>query len=236
MPQQLQHLRVELRTAMSLQAIDWSAAVDHAAPYLIEKLLKERIVDETAEAELLFREVKRYFVMAHEHPERSWQMHSLRVDEVWHQFILFTTEYEDYCRRFFGRYVHHVPSNAPVPDMAMRRPKASFREFRAQYERLFGEILPDVWYDARTLTPRRRLVNEQAGRQRVRGAERDETCLIAPNGEVLISVNRPAAEALAFIARTGAFYVRELPGGLTDAEKVELAAALVEDKILRASG
>ncbi|MFB0627024.1 hypothetical protein [Streptomyces sp. AB3(2024)] len=42
--------------------------------------------------------------------------------------------------------------------------------------------------------------------------------------------------ALAFIARTGAFYVRELPGGLTDAEKVELAAALVEDKILRASG
>ncbi|MCZ0987456.1 glycine-rich domain-containing protein [Streptomyces diastatochromogenes] len=226
---------------MSLQAIDrsaavdWSAAVDHAAPYLIEKLLKERVVDEAAEAELLFREVKRYFVMAHEDPGRSWQMHSLRVDEVWHQFILFTTEYEAYCRRFFGRYVHHAPSNAPVPDTAVPRPKPSFHEFRAYYERLFGEALPDVWYDARTLTPRRRLVNEQAGQQRIR-VEGDETRLIAPDGEVLVSVNRLAAEALAFIARTGAFYVRELPGGLTDAEKVELAAALVEDKVLRASG
>ncbi|MEV6683339.1 hypothetical protein AB0N09_41795 [Streptomyces erythrochromogenes] len=226
--------------ALSLPAVERSAAVDHPAPYLIEKLLKEQIVDSAAEAELLFREVKRYCVLVHEHPDRSWQMHSLRVDEAWHQFILFTVQYQEFCERFFGRYVHHAPSNAPVPAPATEgslpeRPTASFPEFKNQYEVLFGQELPDVWYDARTLTPRRRLVNEQAGRLVVR-VEESEVHLVAPDGEILISVNELASEALEFVARTGAFYVRELAGDLSDDEKVELAAALVEDGILRAGG
>ncbi|WBB59779.1 hypothetical protein O7599_30195 [Streptomyces sp. WMMC500] len=225
--------------ALSLRTDRRSAAVDHPAPYLIEKLLKEKIVDSPAEAELLYREVKRYCVLVHEHPGRSWRMHSLRIDEAWHQFILFTVQYQEFCERFFGRYVHHAPSNAPVPAPAKgappERPTASFGEFKDQYEDMFGEELPDVWYDGRILTLRRRLVNEQAGRQGVR-VERSEVHLLAPDGEILISVNDVAADALEFVARTGAFYVRELAGNLSDDEKVELAAALVEEGILRASG
>lgn len=224
---------------LSLRTVDRSTAVDHPAPYLIEKLLKEKIVDSPAEAELLVREVKRYCVLVHEHPERSWQMHSLRVDEAWHQFILFTVQYQDFCERFFGRYVHHAPSNAPVPTLAEgalpERPTATFPQFKDQYKDTFGEELPDVWYDGRTLTLRRRLVNEQAGRQSVR-VEGSEVHLLAPDGEILISVNDVAADALEFVAHTGAFYVRELAGSLSNDEKVELAAALVEEGILRASG
>ena len=51
-------------------------------------------------------------------------------------------------------------------------------------------------------------------------------------GDVLLSVNKIAREALAFVARTGAFYVRELPG-LTNEEQVALIATLVEHKLLR---
>jgi hypothetical protein len=36
-----------------------------------------------------------------------------------------------------------------------------------------------------------------------------------------------AYDALEFIAQTGAFYVRELPGGLTDKERVALVEALL---------
>lgn len=220
---------------MTVQAVDGRPALDYQAPFLIEKLLKERIVDTATEAELLFREVKRYIVLAYEDPSLVWRMHSLRVDEAWHQFILFTAQYVDYCQRFFGRYVHHAPSNAPASELAVSRPTASFSNFQARYRELFGEDLPDVWYDARTLTVRRRLVNDQAGRQHVQ-AQGNMIHLLSPAGEILISVNDLAGDALAFVARTGAFYVRELPGHLTDQEKVELAAALVEDKILRASG
>lgn len=33
---------------------------------------------------------------------------SRRVDDLWHQFILFTREYHAFCERI-GGYVHHVP-------------------------------------------------------------------------------------------------------------------------------
>jgi hypothetical protein len=166
---------------------------------------------------------------------RIWQMHSLRVDEAWHQFILFTAQYAEFCARYFGRYVHHSPSNAPKVERAEDIPVASFAEFRARYEELFGSPLPDVWYDERSLTPLRRVLNEHAGRLTLR-ADGDAIDLLAPNGEVVLTVNDVAGEALAFVARTGAFHVRELPGELTDDEKVALAAALVRCRILRVAG
>lgn len=57
--------------------------------------------------------------------------------------------------------------------------------------------------------------------------------LINANGKVVLSVNDLAQDALAFVAQTGVFYVRELPGDLTDEEKVALITTLVEYKLLR---
>lgn len=31
------------------------------------------------------------------------------VDKVWHEFILHTREYMDFCERHFGEYIHHRP-------------------------------------------------------------------------------------------------------------------------------
>ncbi|MFE9299259.1 glycine-rich domain-containing protein [Streptomyces niveus] len=46
-------------------------------------------------------------------PDTICEMYSVRVDEAWHQFILYTDEYMDLCRRFFGHNAPHSPSNAP---------------------------------------------------------------------------------------------------------------------------
>ncbi|SIT58661.1 hypothetical protein BQ8794_550004 [Mesorhizobium prunaredense] len=46
-------------------------------------------------------------------------------------------------------------------------------------------------------------------------------------------INDIARDALEFISCTGSFYVRELPGTLTDDEKVGLVATLVEHRVLR---
>jgi hypothetical protein len=32
------------------------------------------------------------------------------VDEVWHAFILFTSDYAAFCDEVFGRFVHHAPN------------------------------------------------------------------------------------------------------------------------------
>ena len=39
-------------------------------------------------------------------------MPSQVVDDHWHEFILFTRPYEHFCRRAFGRYLHHTPTEA----------------------------------------------------------------------------------------------------------------------------
>jgi hypothetical protein len=63
------------------------------------------------------------------------------VDEFWHQFILFTREYETFCRRVFGFFVHHQP-DTPVS----RVPGESGVTFVESYRRHFGE-LPPIWFE-----------------------------------------------------------------------------------------
>jgi hypothetical protein len=224
------------RAGTTSRAID---ALGYEAPFLIEKLLKERIVDTAESGEVLFSEVKKYLVLAHSGEKRIWDMYSVRVDEAWHQFILFTEQYSEFCHRFFGRYLHHRPSNAPEGMGAKTKggkaiPRASFARFRERYTELFGSPLPSIWYDERSVAPERRVLNDRAGTLIVRQAG-DMIDLIDPSGDVLFSVNDFGRDALAFIARTPAFHVRELPGGLDDDEKVALVAALVGSRVLRVS-
>lgn len=207
-------------------------ALNYQAPFLIEKLVKDHIVETPQEAEALFTEVKRYLVIAALDREKSWHMYSLRIDECWHQFILFTRQYIDFCRTYFGRYVPHAPSNAPESKAAPSAQRTTFKEFNQRYEELFGMSIPEIWIDARHVTPRRRVLNDHVGRMTLRD-DAGMIDLLNANGEIVLSVNDVAEAALTFIAQTGAFYVRELPGGLDDEEKVALVSMLVQSRILR---
>lgn len=211
-------------------------ALEYEAPFLIEKLVKERIVESADEAQALFDEAKKYIVLVRCDGSHIWEMHSLRVDEAWHQFILFTKQYSEFCERFFGRYVHHSPSNSPDALAPPPVPVATFAEFGERYEELFGAPLPAVWRDHTGVTMSRRVTNPRAGMLSVAESDDGMVDLVALDGAVLMSVSELAREALAFIARTGAFYVRELPGDLTDDEKVALVSTLVEYRLLRAAG
>lgn len=209
------------------------AALEYEAPFLLEKLVKDRIVDETGAGQALFTEVKRYLVLTRlDHRDVAWEMYSRRVDEVWHQFILFTREYSDFCDEYFGGFVHHRPSNAPAmsPDSSLR--PSSFCSFGARYQEVFGHALPECWMDAKSITPDRRLISNEAGRLVVsEGLGR--ASLVHQDGTVLFSVDSIALEALAFVASTPAFYVRELPGDLTDEERCAVAETLHEQRLLR---
>jgi hypothetical protein len=207
-------------------------ALSYEAPFLIEKLLKDHIVETAEEAEALFREVKRYIVLTRFDRTKIWAMHSLRIDEIWHQFILFTKEYGEFCQRFFGNYVHHAPSNAPKSEEEKAIEIATLSMFRERYGQLYGSPPPDLWNDAESVTPSRRVLNQRAGQLATRYND-DMVDLLSPTGTVLFSVNEIARSALTFAAQTGAFYVRELPGELDDDEKVALATALVQCNVLR---
>jgi hypothetical protein len=223
----------EFPTPQSVEEVDALDALEHEAPYLIEKLIKDRVVDSADEGNALYLEVKRYLVLNQIDRTKIWKMHSHRVDEAWHEFVLFTAEYVAFCKQFFGHYVHHSPSNAPDQGGAgARAPEATFAEFADRYRDVFATDLPSVWVDSSSVTLHRRVLNDRAGHLRLQSSP-GMVDLADHNGAVLFSVSDLAREALDFIARTGAFYVRELPGGLTSDEKVGLISTMVDARLLR---
>ena len=38
---------------------------------------------------------------------------SADADRAWHEFILFTRDYDQYCQERFGRFIHHEPHDGP---------------------------------------------------------------------------------------------------------------------------
>lgn len=44
--------------------------------------------------------------------QRMVAMPSQAVDDAWHEFILFTRNYDSFCQRALGRFLHHVPAEA----------------------------------------------------------------------------------------------------------------------------
>ena len=44
----------------------------------------------------------------------------LIIDEMWHIFILFTPEYNQYCLNYFDKYLHHLPTTQREKDERKR--------------------------------------------------------------------------------------------------------------------
>lgn len=61
------------------------------------------------------RELKRFFSLAilEKSPEHEFSpAHS--VDLIWHEFILNTPKYVEFCNAVFGKYFHHAPEENPA--------------------------------------------------------------------------------------------------------------------------
>lgn len=108
------------------------------APYLEEKMLEEEKVAGVSDYTHHFTEFKKYAGL-NTISDEPLAMTSPEVDDVWHQFVLFTSEYGKFCREVLGEFLHHHPStpSSPVPE-------GSGEAFRKEYKRTFGP-LPDVW-------------------------------------------------------------------------------------------
>lgn len=204
-------------------------AIAFKAPGVVDRLVKDRIAERPL-AEQLFTEIKKYLVLCETEPGQTIGMYSVMVDEAWHAFILFTNVYTEYCNRFFGRYVDHSPDDGAVSNIGPDT--LSFNDFRSRYENLFEHQLPAVWFDELAVHPARRVVNDHAGMLAVRAAG-ELVQLLDDRGVGVISVNDIARPALTFVTKNSDFYVRELPGDLTDEEKVGLIQPLVTARLLR---
>ena len=74
---------------------------------LFEKLQKNAGID-PVHAEMAMTEVLRFLSLIADSKGETLTP-SILVDDAWHEFILCTRAYCDYCRERFGRYMHHHP-------------------------------------------------------------------------------------------------------------------------------
>ncbi|MFC3559467.1 glycine-rich domain-containing protein [Pedobacter jamesrossensis] len=61
------------------------------------------------EAEDIFNETKKFLYLS-QVPDIFIPDELLIIDEMWHNFVLFTKDYHLFCLDNFGRFVHHQPA------------------------------------------------------------------------------------------------------------------------------
>lgn len=61
----------------------------------------------------------------------------LPVDLMWHTFILFTHDYADFCNRFCGTFVHHVPRTKRSETLSLEKQK---ERIQYTYEFIFDYL------------------------------------------------------------------------------------------------
>jgi hypothetical protein len=99
---------------------------DYVFPGFLRGKLREHYPD-LGDAAL--RDVERglrQFFLASAHADgRFVAMPSKVVDALWHEFILYTRGYESFCRRAFGRLLHHTPAEAMPTTVGRANPQFS---------------------------------------------------------------------------------------------------------------
>lgn len=77
-------------------------------PELIERF-KHKLALSHKEAEQLFHDMKQFLYLCGTRPG-TWSP-TEAIDAAWHEFVLYTKDYGEFCRNMFGKFVHHVPNS-----------------------------------------------------------------------------------------------------------------------------
>ena len=79
-------------------------------PGLLKRLEKHHPGFERKDSALVSRGLRQYFLAYLMSGKRYVSMPSQVADDLWHEFILYTREYDAFCRRAFGGFLHHTPA------------------------------------------------------------------------------------------------------------------------------
>ena len=82
------------------------------SPILIKRVQKQH--DYLSDADMLqvIKGLRDYFYICNQAKGQMVAMPSEIVDVAWHEFLLFTREYQLFCKKGIGRFLHHTPTEA----------------------------------------------------------------------------------------------------------------------------
>lgn len=95
---------------------------------ITKKLLQKHPQLTADQVAMVFQCLRDYFRISHTAKKRMVAMPSQVVDDAWHEFILSTRSYDEFCNKAFGRFLHHTPAEAmPTPTSAKEGIKRTWR-------------------------------------------------------------------------------------------------------------
>jgi hypothetical protein len=104
-------------------------------PALIERYEQELDLS-SEEAAQLFVGVKQFlYICGFEREKGPWSPPE-KIDAGWHEFILFTRQYHEFCIEMFGRFIHHTPYSSSTPEEV----RGNSQKTREMAEALFGPL------------------------------------------------------------------------------------------------
>ena len=79
---------------------------------LFERLRKRHPDLSIKDCQLVAHGLRHFFLAYLKSGRKFVSMPSQIADDLWHEFILFTRNYEAFCSKAFGRFLHHTPAVA----------------------------------------------------------------------------------------------------------------------------
>lgn len=79
-------------------------------PGLLQKFAEHRPQLVLKDQQMVARGLRQFFLAHLKSGRRYVSMPSQVVDDLWHEFILYTRHYEQFCSKAFGRFLHHTPA------------------------------------------------------------------------------------------------------------------------------
>jgi len=79
---------------------------------VVERIAKEAKVT-LEEAQSIFEDTLRFLYLAA--VTNKPVVPTKKIDEGWHNFIMFTRDYNEFCHEYLGHFVHHCPVTSKTP-------------------------------------------------------------------------------------------------------------------------
>jgi hypothetical protein len=93
----------QLRRAELIRTYQWPRG-------LLDKLAQKHSGMVRKDAALVSRGLRQFFIAYLMSGKKYVSMPSQVADDLWHEFILYTRDYQDFCKQAFGGFLHHTPA------------------------------------------------------------------------------------------------------------------------------
>jgi len=80
------------------------------SPVLIRRVKAQHDYLSDVDMKKVVEATRDYFYICNQAKGKMVAMPSEIVDVLWHEFLLFTREYQEFCKKGIGRFLHHTPT------------------------------------------------------------------------------------------------------------------------------